>query len=60
MYGRLGSFFLAQYLADIDAQSSNKRWPDHGPVDQNAGILLKWFMVAGIACSTLIVLALIF
>ncbi len=60
MYSRLGSFFLAQYLAESDARNGYRRWPEGRPADRDAGVLLKWFMVAGISCSTLIILALIF
>ncbi|MGX5666815.1 hypothetical protein ACWKW9_12675 [Rhizobium daejeonense] len=61
MYGRLGSFFLAQYLAESDARNGDRRWPerraDRGLANRDAGVLLTWFALAGVACCVLVIIA---
>lgn len=61
MYGRLGSFFLAQYLAKSDARNGDRRWPerrsDRGLANRDAGVLLTWFALAGVACCVLVIIA---
>lgn len=61
MYGRLGSFFLAQYFAENDARNGDRHWPERRPVrglaNRDAGVLLTWFALAGVACCVLVLIA---
>ncbi|MEQ1403636.1 hypothetical protein ABK249_01705 [Neorhizobium sp. Rsf11] len=48
MFGRLGSFYLAQHLAEQDACRREERIPDRSPADQNLGIFMRLLGVMGI------------
>jgi len=48
MFGRLGSFYMAQYLAEHDARRREEPVSDRSPVDQNLGIFLRLLGVMGI------------
>ncbi|MFB9950239.1 hypothetical protein ACFFP0_15370 [Rhizobium puerariae] len=48
MFGRLGSFYLAQQLAEQDARRREERISYPGSDDRNLGIFLRLLGVMGI------------